>query len=227
MYLDDLSKLEDFQVTLKGPKGFGDLTGLLDLSTEETFSLQTGAQFSGSVFTSGLADAAKSALGTLLDRGSKSGMGTAAVSKFQTVGSSIQIYDGPADISIQVNMHMIEGIHQPGTYKEMELLLAKLTQPNFKSTTDLFKPYFYDDNTISIMTDLFNSNLGYEKLDAKMFRLTIGSWLEAHPLKVNSINRTYSNYKNHKGRPLFCKLALDVSPYRALNAEELAAWFKG
>ena len=210
LYINEvMEKYQDYLVTINLPPLIGgSVNGFL---AEETFDITTSASWGTSDITGGWKDLAKGAGSSLASHLPVLGkMAQDFIKNTKTVNNTINLYESPGDITISFSMNIIEGVNNSSkSYKDLELLFNKLTQPDLDGNAKAILPY------------------SYKLTDSRMGSISIGSWFTANLLKFENLSRTYSTTINESsGKPLFMTLKVEASPYRALSAEEVTEWFK-
>ena len=222
LYINEvMEKYQDYLVTINLPPLIGgSVNGFL---AEETFDITTSASWGTSDITGGWKDLAKGAGSSLASHLPVLGkMAQDFIKNTKTVNNTINLYESPGDITISFSMNIIEGVNNSSkSYKDLELLFNKLTQPDLDGNAKAILPYSYK------LTDLEPLARGdYSTMDSRMGSISIGSWFTANLLKFENLSRTYSTTINESsGKPLFMTLKVEASPYRALSAEEVTEWF--
>ena len=222
LYINEvMEKYQDFLVTINLPPLVGgSINGFLD---SETFDITTSATWGTSNLTGGWKDFVKGASSSLVGKIPALGkMGQDFISNTKTVNNTINLYESPGDITISFSINIIGGINNTSkSYKDLELMINKLTQPDLQGNAEAILPYTYK---LSDLEGLATGN--YSTMDSRMGSISIGNWFTANLLKFDTMGRSYSTTLNTEGKPLFMKLDVTASPYRALSAEEVTGWFK-
>jgi len=217
IYYDKLDSYSDYLVMISCGFAGISLKGLID---DEEFSYSNGASWGNSTVASAGEGLIRGAASKFATKIFGSGVGNAVSQNLKTLLSTFQGYEGDSGVSFSLNMHFFPNKYGNGSYNNMELQLAKLTQPNVDGMTDILKSYLYSPK------DTAKIALGSDPFKNQLVHCSIGDWFMATGLKVDNVSRSYSKYVDDKGAPLYMSVSITFSPYKSLNATELSDWIK-
>jgi len=217
LYIDQAEHLDDYKVVIASPKAGIRLTGLLD---DEEFSYSSSANLGTGSIASSVEGATKGigkAIAGKLPGGQM--LSNMVGDNFKTAKSTILGYDGADNSSFTVSMHFFPNKLGNGSYKNIELQLSKLTQPNVKNISDQLASYIYDpSDTAGFLT-------GGDPFKGKLVSLSVGNWFNiVGMLLPDSVSRNYSKFVDTKNKPIYLSASLTFKTYRVINAEEISSW---
>lgn len=136
-----------------------------------------------------------------------------------TIAGTVMLYEGSSTISIPVDMTIFPGFGINPSYKELDLMMNKLTQPKL-----------YADNILG--SNLYDSpelwetvlTLDYNALTGKLPMVSIGEWFHAKDVYITNLAKNSSSILDEDGVPAYISVSFNVQPYRQLTAEELNSW---
>lgn len=217
LYIDEIENYKDYVVLITNSKANIRLMGLID---DEEFSYSSGANWGSSGAAGAIEGAVNGAASNIAKKWAGEAAGNYVSNELKTILSTYKGYEGEAGVPLSVSMHLFPNRFGNGSYKDMELQLAKLTQPDTDNALGTLKSYLYDavdTGTIAIGNDPFKNQLVH---------VSIGEWFLATGLTCDNVGRSYSKYVDDTGKPISLVVSFSFSPYKSLDAIELSSWIR-
>ena len=152
--------------------------------------------------------------------------GQAMSSELQTQIGTVKSYKSSADPAFTVTCKTMFGIPGLANYKSLKELmgaLTLLTQP--KIVGGLVRPNLYDYTALKNLTDTASSGAKVTVLDNELVTIRLGSWFQASGLYISNLDPNVPLIFDENGAPIGCTLSFTFTPYRVLEATEIANWF--
>ena len=214
LFYDQIDQFNDYMLVIKNTKTGDTITGLID---NEDFSYSMSASLGGGSLASNLEGGArglaKSVAGKIAGDFGKSFVD----SNFKTVLSTYKGYEDSGDISFSVSMHIFPNKLHNGSYNSIIEKIAKLTQPNTEDGKFL-KSYLYDPLETTKLA------AGVDPFKGQLVHVSIGSWFLATGLFCTGSDPVQSKFVDEDGKPLYMEWTATFTPYKVLNAKEVASW---
>jgi len=216
LYIDDMEQYKDYIVLITNAKAGIRLQGLIN---DEELSISSGASWGSSTIAGAGEGFIKGAATKFATKFAGEAVGSAVNNELKTVLSTFKGYEGDNGVNFPaISMNLFPNRFGNGSYSDIELMLAKLTQPDTDSFTDRLKSYLYDSS------DTLKIAVGTDPFKNQLVHVSVGEWLMATGLTCDSVNRSYSKYVDDEGKPIYLQVSFNFSPYKSLNAEELSSW---
>ena len=219
LYIDTMDQMDDYKVIVSAPSADISLTGLID---DDTFSYNSSADIGSSTIASAVEGATKGFTKGVAKKFPGGEMISNMIGdNLKSAKSTILGYDGSPNTSFSIRTHIFPNRMGNGSYKDIELQLSKLTQPNIKSLSDQLTSYLYEPSaTAEFMT-------GGDPFKGKLISLSIGKWFSIMgDLFCDDISRNYSKWVDENHKPIYLEVTFSFKTYRVMSAEDIAGWIK-
>lgn len=210
---DTLDQFPDYLVQVINSHTGDTISGLID---NEEFTYTLGANVSGSLAAGGLEAGVKGVASAVAQR-ALGGMGKTIINNFKTSLSTYKSYEDSQDSNFSISMHIFPGKSGNGEYPSIVEGIAKLTQPNTEDSRFL-QSYLYDP------ADIKKLATAEDPFKGKLIHVSIGNWFLATGLFCVSAPPSFSKFVDVEGKPLYMRWDATFTPYKTLNAKEIAAW---
>jgi len=216
LYIDDMEQYKDYIVLITNAKAGIRLQGLLN---DEELSISSGASWGSSVVAGAAEGVGRGVATKIATKFAGEMVGNTVRNELKTVLSTFKGYEGDNGVTFpSITMNLFANRFGNGSYHDIELMLAKLTQPDTSKFTDRLKSYLYDSK------DTLKIAGGVDPFKNQLVHISVGDWLLGTGLVCDNVSRNYSKYVDDTGKPIYLQVTFNFSPYKSLNAEELASW---
>lgn len=211
IYADMINQFPEYLVTVRNSHTGESIIGLID---NDDFSYSMGANLSGSQMA-GLIEGGLKGFASALAGKALGGVGKDLVDGgFKTAFSTFKSYEDSQEMSYSITMHIFPD-KENGTYPNVIEKIAKLTQPDTKDHKFLTS-YLYEP---SITRKLAK---GEDPFKGQLIHVTIGKWFASTGLFCTGSSLQFAKYLNESGKPLYMVWDATFTPYKTLNAQEVA-----
>jgi len=158
--------------------------------------------------------------------------GAGLISGVHTILETLKGYESSEPLSLSIPMTIIPNRLGMGDYRDIELMLSKLTQSPIPSQAESVKDYFqrsylYDYeayfDALKKIDSINSIQRGLFFLDDKLLSLKMGTHFETPSVfYIKSVDRNLSSLVTEENTPLFMNVTIHLESYRILSAEEIS-----
>jgi hypothetical protein len=198
--------------------------------TQNDFGVSGGNSYDGqgSLLKSGV-----NAVANTIDRATKTGIASGAVSAYDNVNDAITATTGADRMTTKLGSQQVwTGSRVPTFNIEMTLVCLNAVDPNqsvVKRVNDLMKAVYPTDalGGLYLAPPLgYATNVNGSLSMAGKSSLSIGTWFHASYLIIEDVNFQFSKELNKRGQPIYAAGSISLRPYRQVTYKEYTGWFK-